>query len=107
MSIVETGEQSLNPTDGHAPTARGLRLLRRRQNDEVCDELRNLNQLIKDKGSRTLVKYLMDSTKKLCEDLMSSNNQLIEVPDDRKMLPEIRWVPSIEEDVFQALQRAV
>ena len=82
-------------------------MLRRRQNDELCDELGNLNQLIKDKGSRTLVKYLMDSTKKLCEDLMSSNNQLIEVPDDREMLALKRWARSIEEDVFQALQRAV
>ena len=104
---METGEQSLNPTDGHTPTARALRLLRRRQNDELCYELGNLNQLIKDKGSRTLVKYLMDSTKKLCEDLMSINNQLIEVPDDREMLAEIRWARSIKDDVLQALQKAV
>jgi len=35
MSKVETGEQSVNPTDEHTPTARQLRWLRRRQNDQL------------------------------------------------------------------------
>ncbi len=46
------------------PTQRELRWFRRRQTDEMRAHLEKLKELLMEKGSRTLIRYVMSSTEK-------------------------------------------
>lgn len=90
-----------NAMDDYSPTQREFRWQRRRQNSELRHELENINRLIQERGSRTLLKYIMESLKRLFEELKTINNKLVGVLGATETLADIDWARKMEESVLE------
>ena len=88
------------------PTQRELRWFRRRQTEEVRTHLEKLKELLIEKGSRTLIRYVMSSAEKTLEGIRKTNEDLILQLNESERLLETEWLKRIEADAFGQIKEA-
>ena len=83
-------DKSREGTEGH--TQWELRWFRRKQIEEVRNNLEKLNELVVEEKSRTLIQYLMASTEKVIEEISKTNQDLILQMNEREGLLGMVWL---------------
>lgn len=88
------------------PTLRELRWFRRKQTEEVRTQLEKLKELVMEKGSRTLIRYLMSSTERTLEEIAKTNKDLISQLNEKESVLETEWFMRMEAEIFSQVKEA-
>ena len=88
------------------PTQRELRWFRHRQTEELRTHLEKLRELLIEKRSRTLIRYVISSAEKTLEGIRQTNEDLILQLNERERLLETEWLKRTEADAFGQIREA-
>ena len=88
------------------PTLRELRWFRRKQTDELRTLMEKLKGLVIEKGSRTLLGYVMSSTERALGEVAKTNNDLIKQVNEKESATEIEWFKRLETEVYNQIMEA-
>lgn len=88
------------------PTQRELHWFRRRQTEELLTHVEKLKELLIEKGSHTLIRYVMSSVEKTLEGIRKTNEDLILQLNESEGLLETEWLKRIEAEAFGQIKEA-
>lgn len=92
--------------DQSTPSIRGLRWYRRRQVDEIRTQFGKLDELIVERGSRTLIRYIMSSMESVLEAVDKTTGELISQLSDPEIPAERDWFKKLQAEVYGEISKA-
>ena len=92
--------------DQSSPSIRELRWYRRRQVDEIRSKSEKLGELIVERGSRTLIRYIMTSMESVLGAVDKTTGELVSQLSDPEIPAERDWFKRLQSEVYGEISKA-